>query len=115
LAATHDIGGAALADEARALLPAGTEALAWRDDDGELHVHPLEQEWTRIGRSLAADVRFDDPEVDRRHALVVRGPDRVRVCDDPRGLLHGEPVGWRELQDGDAVEVGRHVLVFVTA
>ena len=39
-------------------------------------------EWTRIGRSLAADVRFDDPTVSRRHALIVRQPDGVRLLDD---------------------------------
>ena len=43
---------------------------------------PLTREWTRIGRSLAADVRFDDPTVSRRHALIVRHPDGVRLLDD---------------------------------
>ena len=43
---------------------------------------PLTREWTRIGRSLAADVRFDDPTVSRRHALIVRQADGVRVLDD---------------------------------
>ena len=42
----------------------------------------LTREWTRIGRSLAADVRFDDPTVSRRHALIVRQPDGVRLLDD---------------------------------
>ena len=61
---------------------------------------PLEREWTRIGRSLAADVRFDDPTVSRRHALIVRQPDGVRVLDD-RSLngvfVNGERVEWRVL------------------
>ena len=35
-------------------------------------VRAAQREWTRIGRSLAADVRFDDPTVSRRHALIVR-------------------------------------------
>ena len=58
----------------------------------------LEREWTRVGRSLAADVRFDDPTVSRRHALIVRQPDGVRVLDD-RSLngvfVNGERVEWR--------------------
>ena len=52
------------------------------EEGGELHTVALTREWTRIGRSLAADVRFDDPTVSRRHALIVRQPDGVRVLDD---------------------------------
>ena len=86
-------------------------------DDGEdLAVHELTREWTRIGRSLAADVRFDDPTVSRRHALVVRQPDGVRVLDD-RSLngvfVNGERIEWHPLQDGDELVVGRHRLAFV--
>ena len=58
----------------------------------------LTREWTRIGRSLAADVRFDDPTVSRRHALIVRQPDGVRVLDD-RSLngvfVNGARVEWQ--------------------
>ena len=42
----------------------------------------VSREWTRIGRSLAADIRFDDATVSRRHALVVSEADGVRVLDD---------------------------------
>jgi pSer/pThr/pTyr-binding forkhead associated (FHA) protein len=76
----------------------------------------LEREWTRVGRSLAADVRFDDPTVSRRHALIVRQPDGVRVLDD-RSLngvfVNGERVEWRELHDGDEIVVGRYSLTFL--
>jgi pSer/pThr/pTyr-binding forkhead associated (FHA) protein/predicted RNA-binding Zn-ribbon protein involved in translation (DUF1610 family) len=86
------------------------------DEEGESVVHELAREWTRIGRSLAADIRFDDPTVSRRHALVVRQPDGVRVLDD-RSLngvfVNGERVEWRALRDGDALVVGRHRLYFV--
>jgi len=86
------------------------------DDGGELRMVPLEREWTRVGRSLAADVRFDDPTVSRRHALIVRQADGVRVLDD-RSLngvfVNGERVEWRTLRDGDEILVGRHRLVFV--
>ncbi len=61
----------------------------------------LTREWTRVGRSLAADVRFDDPTVSRRHALIVRQPDGVRVLDD-RSLngvfVNGERIEWRVLE-----------------
>src|SRR3954447_13561113 len=43
---------------------------------------PVSREWTRIGRSLSADIRFDDATVSRRHALVASQADGVRVLDD---------------------------------
>jgi hypothetical protein len=83
---------------------------------GNIRVFALHSQWTRIGRSLAADVRFDDPTVSRRHALIVRGPDGVRVLDD-RSLngvfVNGERVEWSTLQDGDEVLVGCHSLRYV--
>jgi hypothetical protein len=87
------------------------------EEDGETTVAPLTREWTRVGRSLAADVRFDDPTVSRRHALLVRQPDGVRVLDD-RSLngvfVNGERVEWRMLRDGDEIVVGRYLLCFVS-
>jgi predicted nucleic acid-binding Zn-ribbon protein len=87
-------------------------------DDGEsVKAVALTREWTRIGRSLAADVRFDDPTVSRRHALVVRQADGVRVLDD-RSLngvfVNGERVEWRSLGDGDEIVVGRYRLIFAS-
>ncbi len=87
------------------------------EDGEETKAVALTREWTRIGRSLAADVRFDDPTVSRRHALVVRQPDGVRVLDD-RSLngvfVNGERVEWRTLKDGDEILVGRYRLTFVS-
>ncbi|MFI4990944.1 MAG: FHA domain-containing protein [Solirubrobacterales bacterium] len=78
----------------------------------------LSREWTRIGRSLAADVRFDDPTVSRRHALIVRQPDGVRVLDD-RSLngvfVNGERIDGKLLQDGDEIIVGRYRLSYLVA
>jgi pSer/pThr/pTyr-binding forkhead associated (FHA) protein len=86
--------------------------LVYRDHD-TVNVVPLAREWTRIGRSLAADVRFDDPTVSRRHALIVRQADGMRVLDD-RSLngvfVNGERVEWRTLEDGDEIVVGRYHL-----
>jgi hypothetical protein len=77
----------------------------------------LTREWTRIGRSLAADVRFDDPTVSRRHALIVRQPDGVRLLDD-RSLngvfVNGARVDGRALRDGDEIIVGRYRLSFLS-
>jgi predicted nucleic acid-binding Zn-ribbon protein len=104
-------------DRARERADQPGEYLAYADSD-EVVIVPLTREWTRIGRSLAADVRFDDPTVSRRHALVVRQADGVRVLDD-RSLngvfVNGERVEWSTLADGDEILVGRHRLRFVVA
>jgi hypothetical protein len=100
---------------ARAELTAPGEYLAY-EDAGRIRIAGLTKEWTRIGRSLAADVRFDDPTVSRRHALIVRQPDGVRVLDD-RSLngvfVNGERVEWRALRDGDEIVVGRYRLQYL--
>jgi hypothetical protein len=79
-------------------------------------VMPLTREWTKIGRSLTADIRLDDPTVSRRHALICRQPEGVRVLDD-RSLngifLNGERTEWAELNDGDELLIGRYRLYFV--
>jgi hypothetical protein len=101
--------------EARETIADPGEYVAYEEDDSPVVVS-LSKEWTRIGRSLAADVRFDDPTVSRRHALIVRRPDGVRVLDD-RSLngvfVNGERVEWSRLRDGDEIIVGRHVLRYI--
>jgi DNA-directed RNA polymerase subunit RPC12/RpoP len=103
-------------DELRERLEEPGQYIAYRTGDGEVRTFPLQREWTRIGRSLAADIRFDDPTVSRRHALVVRQPDGLRVLDD-RSLngvfVNGERVEWSTLADGDEIVIGRHHLHFV--
>ena len=87
------------------------------EEGGKLRTLALAREWTRIGRSLAADIRFDDPTVSRRHALIVRQADGVRVLDD-RSLngvfVNGTRVEGKVLSDGDEIVVGRYRLTFLT-
>ncbi len=101
---------------ARAAIERPGEYLCFDDGGPEPRIAPLTREWTRIGRSLAADVRFDDPTVSRRHALIVRQPDGVRVLDD-RSLngvfVNGERIEGRLLQDGDEIIVGRYRLSYL--
>jgi pSer/pThr/pTyr-binding forkhead associated (FHA) protein len=98
--------------KARGLIERPGEYLFYEEGD-ELHTVALTREWTRIGRSLAADVRFDDPTVSRRHALIVRQPDGVRLLDD-RSLngvfVNGARVDGKALSDGDEIIVGRYRL-----
>ena len=62
-------------------------------------------------------MRFDDPTVSRRHALIVRQADGVRLLDD-RSLngvfVNGARVEGKALQDGDEIIVGRYRLLFVS-
>ena len=106
----------AMIADARTLVDEPGEYLAF-EKDGATAIVPLTREWTRIGRSLAADVRFDDPTVSRRHALIVRQADGVRVLDD-RSLngvfVNGERVEWSVLKDGDEILVGRYRLYFLS-
>jgi predicted nucleic acid-binding Zn-ribbon protein len=87
------------------------------EESGQWRTVVLTREWTRIGRSLAADVRFDDPTVSRRHALIVRQPDGVRVLDD-RSLngvfVNGARIEGQTLKDGDEILVGRYRLSFLS-
>jgi pSer/pThr/pTyr-binding forkhead associated (FHA) protein len=101
--------------EARDALVADGDYLAFERDE-RVNVVPLQDGWTRVGRSLSAHVRFDDPTVSRRHALVHRDQTGARVLDD-RSLngvfLNGERVDWHELDDGDEIAIGAFRLYFM--
>lgn len=106
-------------DDLRTNLPAGSRHLVCLDEDGEVLDFEVGTGWTRIGRSVSADVRLDDPSVSRRHALVVSEPDEaLRVLDD-RSLngvfVNGELVEWGKLADGDELTVGRYRLYALEA
>jgi len=76
--------------------------------------YELTQSWTRIGRSVAAGIRLDDPTVSRRHAIVVHHPrNGVHILDDRsvNGIyVNGSRAEWAELSDGDEVRIGRFTL-----
>ena len=101
--------------EVRAGLTEPGRYLAYEESGNQI-VAALAQEWTRIGRSLAADIRFDDATVSRRHALVVSQGEGVRVLDD-RSLngvfVNGKRVEWSSLADGDEITIGRHALYYL--
>ncbi len=102
--------------EARDALVSEGDYLAFEDAQ-RVHVITLQDGWTRIGRSLSAHVRFDDPTVSRRHALIYRDDSGARVLDDRslNGVFrNGERVELAELEDGDEIAVGRYRLFFIT-
>ncbi len=114
--APTDVDSRAWIEEVRGELDEPGQYLTYRMTENDVRVFGVQREWTRIGRSLAADIRFDDPTVSRRHALIVRQPDGLRVLDD-RSLngvfVNGERVEWSTLADGDEIVIGRHRLHFI--
>ena len=113
--AAADPPPAAWLEELHAKLPAGSRHLICRGEEGELRDFELDEGWTRIGRSVSADLRLDDPSVSRRHALVVSEPgEPLRVLDD-RSLngvfLNGDLIEWGKLGDGDELAIGRYRLI----
>jgi predicted nucleic acid-binding Zn-ribbon protein len=106
-------------EELRAELTPGSRRLVCRGEDGEVLDFEIGEGWTRIGRSVTADVRLDDPSVSRRHALIVSEPGKaLRVLDD-RSLngvfVNGDLVEWGRLRDGDELTIGRYRLFALEA
>jgi predicted RNA-binding Zn-ribbon protein involved in translation (DUF1610 family) len=103
-------------DEAREALVAKGHYLAYEDDE-RLRIVPVQDGWTRIGRSLSAHMRFDDPTVSRRHALLYCDDDGAKILDDRslNGVFkNAERVELAELEDGDEITVGRYRLFFLS-
>ena len=101
--------------DARTAADGEGDQLVWRDSDGP-HSLALRKGWTRVGRSLSAHLRFDDATVSRRHALIHRDDDGVRLLEDHSTggtLVNGEQVDWCELHDGDEITVGRFRIRFL--
>jgi pSer/pThr/pTyr-binding forkhead associated (FHA) protein len=103
-------------EEARDALVTAGDYVAYEDDE-RVRVVALQDGWTRVGRSLSAHLRFDDPTVSRRHALIHSTADGARILDD-RSLngvfVNGARVDMRELADGDEIAVGRFRLHFIS-
>lgn len=101
-------------EKIRVDLSPGSRHLVCREKDGEVFSFEIKTGWTRIGRSVSADIRLDDPSVSRRHALIVSEPgEPLRVLDD-RSLngvfVNGDTVEWGRLADGDELTIGRYRL-----
>jgi hypothetical protein len=73
---------------------------------------PLDRPITHIGRGLAADVRLEDANVSRRHAIIAVRGDGIRLLDDRSSngtFVNGRPVSVAELSNGDVMRFGRVV------
>lgn len=94
--------------------------LLYRDGEGAQRIVDLGDAAARltIGRSSSADLALSwDDEVSRVHSAIERLGDEWTLVDDGRShngsFVDGERVqGRRRLRDGDAIALGRTVLVF---
>ena len=106
--------GGLLFDAAREAIDAPGRYLIFKDT-GTVRTVAMPGESMRIGRSLSADLRFEDPTVSRRHAVLIAESAGVRVLDD-RSLngvfVNGERVVSQLLHDGDEIVIGRYRLRF---
>lgn len=76
---------------------------------GDVLLMPIADRITHIGRAATADLRFEDPRVSRRHAILVRYGRHVRVLDDRSKegtFVNGSRVVATDLADGDVVRLG---------
>jgi pSer/pThr/pTyr-binding forkhead associated (FHA) protein len=84
-------------------------------DTGTIRIVEMVSDSMRIGRSLSAELRFEDPTVSRRHAVLVTEAEGIRVLDD-RSLngvfVNGERIVSQLLADGDEIVIGRYRLRF---
>jgi predicted nucleic acid-binding Zn-ribbon protein len=87
-------------------------------DTGTVRTVAMTGDTMRIGRSLSADLRFEDPTVSRRHAVLVAEADGIRVLDD-RSLngvfVNGERIVSHTLHDGDEIVIGRYRLRYAVS
>jgi hypothetical protein len=82
------------------------------EHDGETVLIALERPITHIGRGLIADVRLEDSQVSRRHAILALRGDGARVLDDRSyngTFVNGRRITSEHLTDGDVVRFGRAV------
>ena len=107
------------AGEDLAVPPPGDQpTLVWRPRLGEDQNYVLDRRLTKLGRHDENDVVLAGPTVSARHATVRVEPVGV-VLEDEGSLngtfVNGERIEQRLLEDGDRIQVGPHLLVFVPA
>ena len=107
------------AGEDLAVPPRGENpTLVWRPRLGEDQNYVLDRRLTKLGRHDENDVVLAGPTVSARHATVRVEPVGV-VLEDEGSLngtfVNGERVEQRLLEEGDRIQIGPHLLLFVPA
>jgi sulfur carrier protein ThiS len=92
--------------------------LVWRPRLGEDQNYELSDRMTRLGRHEENNVVLAGPTVSARHATVRIEPIGV-VLEDEGSLngtfVNGERIEQRLLEEGDRIQIGPHLLLFVPA
>jgi hypothetical protein len=86
------------------------------EHEGQKLLLPLRRPITHIGRGLIADVRLEDANVSRRHAILALRGEGARVLDDRSSngtFVNGRQVTVAHLSDGDVLRFGRVVFRYV--
>ena len=99
--------------------PGGEQpTLVWRPRLGDDQTYQLSGRVTRLGRHDENDVVLAGPTVSARHATVRIEPVGV-VLEDEGSLngtfVNGERTEQRLLEEGDRIQIGPHLLLFVPA
>jgi pSer/pThr/pTyr-binding forkhead associated (FHA) protein len=115
---TRILGPIDPADPALSAIPREHPALVWRPKLGGDQVFEIAHRVIRIGRQDQNDIMLAGPTVSARHATVRR--EAVGVVIEDEGSLNGTFVNGvrveqQLLEDGDRVQIGPHLLVFVGA
>jgi hypothetical protein len=83
--------------------------MAFRDAGGTEQVVEIGDQLVHLGRSRNAEIRIEDVHVSRRHAILTRRADTVRILDDGSStgtFVNGQRVIATNLTDGDVVRLG---------
>ena len=100
------------------ILAQARPSLVWRPRLGEDQTYELSGRLTKLGRHDENDVVLAGPTVSARHATVRVEP--IGVVLEDEGSLNGtfvnaERIEQRLLEEGDRIQVGPHLLLFVPA
>lgn len=90
--------------------------LAYTDEQGEQQLLPIGPDTLRLGRSSSADIQLEDIRVSRKHAIISRQADAIRILDDGSStgtFVNDEKVVTAELKDGDVIKLGPVEFKFV--
>ena len=115
---TRIIDPAPQADEMALPAPGRAAAAGCRPRLGDQQAYPLTGRVTKVGRHETNDVVLAGPTVSARHATV--RVEAVGVVVEDEGSLtgtfvNGERVEQRLLEEGDRIQIGPHLLLFVPA
>jgi pSer/pThr/pTyr-binding forkhead associated (FHA) protein len=96
--------------------PGEHPALVWRPRLGEEERFDLAERATRVGRHEENDIVLAGPTVSARHATIRREPIGTVIEDDGSlngTFVNGELVQQQLLEEGDRIQIGPHLLVYV--